>query len=81
VFVLGIFNEVSIDSKPGLMAVVYVVLAGITLTAFCYHLVRFRVGKRLAGEVTLEELNTHIEVTEAMKTGAIIRNRKQLAAR
>lgn len=72
-FILGIANEVSLDSKPGLMAVIYVVFAGISLTAFCYHLVRFRVAKRLAGEVSLIELNAHIEVTEAMQAGAMLR--------
>jgi GPH family glycoside/pentoside/hexuronide:cation symporter len=73
-FVFAIVNEVSMDSKPGLMAVIYVVLAGINFTAFCYHTVRFKVATRLAGEVSLEELNAHIEVTEAMKAGAIVRN-------
>ena len=37
--------------------------------------------KRLAGEVTLEELNTHIEVTEAMQAGAIARNNVVLEGR
>ncbi len=56
------------------------VFAGVSLTAFCYHLVRFKVANRLAGEVSLEELDTHIEVTEAMKAGAIIRKNVVVAA-
>ncbi len=71
--VIGLSSEISMDSKPGLLAVVYVVIAGISLSAFFYHLVRFKVARRLAGEVSLEELDLHIGVTQAMQAGAIIR--------
>jgi GPH family glycoside/pentoside/hexuronide:cation symporter len=66
-------NEFSIDSKPGLMAVLYVVGAGICVTSFFYHFVRVRVGQRLDGEVSLEELQSHIDITNAMKASPLLR--------
>jgi GPH family glycoside/pentoside/hexuronide:cation symporter len=44
----GVVGEFDFVTEPGLLAVVYVVLAGLALTAFCYHAIRLRAVRRLA---------------------------------
>jgi len=62
----AVAGEVQLDSKPGIMAVLYVVLAGTSLAAFLFHLVRLRAANRL-GEVSHETISGHIRINRLLR--------------
>jgi len=67
-FVYLLIGEIDLAREPGLMAVLYVVAAGVLFTASFYHLVRLRVAFRFK----LPErgvVRSHIDVTRQMKDG------------
>ena len=63
---IAVGGEVQLDSKPGIMAVLYVVVAGLSLSATLFHLIRWRVVRRLS-EVSHETLRGHIRINQLLK--------------
>ena len=63
-----LFNEVSLDTEPGLLAVLLVVAAGIGLTATVYHGVRWRTAARLSTPAA-QDIERHVEITLSAKQG------------
>ncbi|MCB1691435.1 MAG: MFS transporter [Pseudomonadales bacterium] len=66
--VYWLFDEVSFDVEPGLVAVMLVVAIGISLTGVVYHLVRWRAARGLVVPPA-EVIARHIETTRSMKEG------------
>jgi len=62
---VGTSGEVSLTTEPGLLAVLYVVAAGVSLTAFCYHLIRLRATRTLDG-VTAEDVESHLGAVQQL---------------
>jgi GPH family glycoside/pentoside/hexuronide:cation symporter len=67
-FVWLLFDEVELDVAPGLMAVLYVVGVGISLTASVYHIIRLRVASQLQ-DYSDAEVALHVKVSHQMKYG------------
>ena len=55
----GASSEISMVIEPGLMAVLYVVAAGLSLTAICYHTIRLRATRSLA-TISDEDIEAHL---------------------
>ena len=69
-FLWLLFDEVELDVAPGLMAVLYVVAIGISLTASVYHIVRLRVvGQLRDHEDSVVAL--HVKVSRTMRDGGL----------
>ena len=58
--------EVQLDAEPGIMAVLYVVLAGLSFTALLFHTIRWRAAGRL-DRVEHETIRDHIRINELLK--------------
>jgi len=63
-----LFNEIDLEVAPGLMAVLYVVGIGVSLTASVYHIIRLRVVNKLQG-YTDADVALHVKVSHQMKYG------------
>jgi len=51
-----------VDVEPGLLAVLAIIVAGLALTAFCYHVIRLRAAGRLRAEpIAPEVVRRHLE--------------------
>ena len=64
-FVILLVGEVDFQHEPGLLAVLYVVGLGVSLTAVVYHAVRFRQSFDL-GEFDKMTVREHIKITREM---------------
>ena len=61
-------ESTDINSDPGLIAVLYVVISGISFTSAVYHFGKYRVSKKLEmPEDTV--IRAHIDVTREMMHG------------
>ena len=60
------FSEISsVDAEPGVVAVVAVVVAGLSLTAFFFHALRLRPARRLArAPIQTDTVRRHLEALE-----------------
>lgn len=67
-FLWLLLDAVRIDVAPGLMAVLYVVGVGISLTACVYHIIRLRVAGQLR-DYADEDIALHVKVSHQMKYG------------
>jgi hypothetical protein len=63
-----LFDEIDWEVAPGLMAVLYVVGIGVSLTASVYHIIRLRVANKLQG-YTDADVALHVKVSHQMKYG------------
>jgi len=63
-----LFDEIDLEVAPGLMAVLYVVGIGVSLTASVYHIIRLRVANKLQG-YTDADVALHVKVSHQMKYG------------
>lgn len=63
-------GQIDLESEPGLLAVMYVVAAGISFTAVVYHGMRFKVAGGL-DRYRNDTLRTHIQVSHEMKSARI----------
>lgn len=64
----GVMNEVDMSSEPGLVAVLWVVVAGVAITAFLYHLIRAIAAPRMRG-IDRTAVEVHIDVTKQLANG------------
>lgn len=62
---VAVAGEVQLDAKPGIMAVLYVVFAGVGLAALLFHHIRWRAANRL-GNFDHETLKAHIEINRLL---------------
>jgi GPH family glycoside/pentoside/hexuronide:cation symporter len=60
------FSEIlSVHAEPGMVAVVAVVVAGLSLTAFFFHALRLRPARRLArAPIHADTVRSHLEILE-----------------
>jgi GPH family glycoside/pentoside/hexuronide:cation symporter len=63
--VLALLGEVQLDAKPGIMAVLYVVSAGVGLAMFLFHLIRWRAVSRLTN-LDRDTLEGHIRINRLL---------------
>lgn len=68
-FVTLLVGEIDFQAEPGLLAVLYVVGFGVSLTAVVYHGVRLRQSFDL-GEFDLMTVRQHIKITRQMLDGS-----------
>lgn len=61
----AVSGEVQLDSEPGIMAVLYVVVAGLALSASLFHIIRFRAVGKLS-EMTAATLQDHIRINQLL---------------
>lgn len=61
----GLVDEVNLVTEPGLLAVVYVVIAGIALTGVCYHAIRLNAARRLAS-VSRSDIDAHLRMLQEL---------------
>ena len=61
----AVSGEVQLDSEPGIMAVLYVVVAGLALSASLFHFIRFRAVGKLS-EMTAATLQDHIRINQLL---------------
>ncbi|MEJ2132750.1 MAG: MFS transporter, partial [Gammaproteobacteria bacterium] len=64
----GVVGEVDMSSEPGLIAVLYVVVAGVAITAFTYHLIRAMASSRIR-RIDRTTIETHIDLTKELASG------------
>lgn len=66
---LAVAGEVQLDAKPGIMAVLYVVVAGLSLAALLFHHIRWRAASRLKNfdDAAIE---AHIAINRLLKGDA-----------
>ncbi len=64
--VLAVTDEVQLHSEPGIMAVLYVVAAGLGLSASLFHFIRYRAVNALA-ELPEASLEAHIRINQLLK--------------
>jgi GPH family glycoside/pentoside/hexuronide:cation symporter len=62
----GTAGEVNLVTEPGLLAVLYVVAAGVSLTAFCYHMIRLHATRTLAS-ITDEDVESHLRYLQQLR--------------
>jgi GPH family glycoside/pentoside/hexuronide:cation symporter len=62
----AVVGEIQLDAAPGILAVMYVVVAGLALAALLFHLIRWRAAPRLEG-VTAEIIQDHIRINQLLK--------------
>jgi GPH family glycoside/pentoside/hexuronide:cation symporter len=67
--VVAVTGEVQLDSEPGIMAVLYVVAAGLGLSATCFHLIRFRAAAGLDA-VPQAAIEHHIRINRLLNGDA-----------
>ena len=67
-FVYLLSGEVSFEKVPGLLAVLYVVGFGISITAASFHGMKFRMSFRL-GPYSNETIRSHIRITREINQG------------
>ncbi|MGD8417327.1 MAG: MFS transporter [Pseudomonadales bacterium] len=67
---LAVAGEVHLDSKPGIMAVLYVVAAGLAIAALGFHFVRWRAVGRLKN-VDTQTIESHIRINQLLKGDGI----------
>lgn len=63
---LAVAGEVRLDRDPGVMAVLYVVAAGLGLTALVFHFVRWRAALRLT-RIDHRVLEEHIRINRLLR--------------
>jgi GPH family glycoside/pentoside/hexuronide:cation symporter len=66
--VIAVSGEVEIDSEPGIMAVLYVVSAGLGLSAGLFHFIRYRAISAL-GDLSHETITDHIRINQLLNGG------------
>jgi GPH family glycoside/pentoside/hexuronide:cation symporter len=64
--VVATLGEIRLDAKPGIMAVLYVVAAGLGLAALLFHSIRWRAANALV-EVDHATLEAHIQINRLLK--------------
>ncbi len=62
---MAIAGEVRLDADPGIMAVLYVVMAGLSLAALLFHFIRWRVAGRIVN-VDHEAIEEHIRINHLL---------------
>lgn len=62
----AVVGEISLDTTPGIMAVLYVVAAGLGLAGLLFHHIRRRATRSLS-ELSSTTLEEHIEINRLMK--------------
>ena len=67
-FIYLLSGEVSFEKEPGLLAVLYVVGFGISITAGFFHGMKFRMTFRL-GSFSNETIRSHIRITREINQG------------
>ncbi|HEY5646398.1 MAG TPA: MFS transporter, partial [Pseudomonadales bacterium] len=63
---LAVAGEVRLDQDPGVMAVFYVVAAGLALAALAFHFVRWRAAPELTG-VDRQTMEDHIRINRLLR--------------
>ena len=63
---IGASGEISLVIEPGLLAVLYVVAAGVSLTACCYHTIRLRATRNLV-TISDEEIKAHLSNVQQLR--------------
>ncbi|MDZ7684332.1 MAG: hypothetical protein U5O39_04465 [Gammaproteobacteria bacterium] len=69
-----LLDEVNLDTEPGLLAVMLVVAAGLSLTGVVYHLIRFVAAGRLEvppPDIIARHISTTRHEKEEMKVGVV----------
>ncbi len=69
-FVALLWEEVDFAHEPGLLAVLYVVGIGVSVTAIVYHAIRFWKSQSLE-EFDADSIISHIRITREMKQGVL----------
>jgi GPH family glycoside/pentoside/hexuronide:cation symporter len=64
---VAIVGEIQLDVAPGILAVMYVVVAGFALATLLFHLIRWRAVPQLEG-VTDELILDHIRINRLLKS-------------
>lgn len=60
-----------VETEPGPRAVFMILVAGVALTGFCYHVIRLRAAARLRAHPLAEEkVRRHLESRERLEAGA-----------
>ena len=61
----AIAGEVQMDSEPGILAVLYVVMLGLSVAALLFHSIRRRAVGRLT-EVDQSDISDHLRINEVL---------------
>jgi len=64
--VMALTGEVQLDTAPGIMAVLYVVVAGLSFAAFVFHSIRLRATRRLP-QVDPRAIVDHVRINRLLK--------------
>jgi GPH family glycoside/pentoside/hexuronide:cation symporter len=64
--ILAIIGEVQLDTAPGIMAVLYVVVIGMSLAAVLFHSIRQRAVGRL-GDIAHQAMDDHIQINRLLR--------------
>ncbi len=53
-----------LSSRPGVLTILCVLLAGVALAGLCFHGLRLRTARRRIGQIQPAEVRSHLEITE-----------------
>ncbi|MEZ5559951.1 MAG: glycoside-pentoside-hexuronide (GPH):cation symporter [Pseudomonadales bacterium] len=67
---VALSGEFRLEQDPGMLAVTYVMVAGIALAALCFHLMRWRVARRLE-DLPASALIDHLRINQLLKDGTL----------